>query len=418
MSHIESNAIVVQPKVRGFLCTTAHPTGCEAHVREQAETVNAAFSVENLPVESLSNTPKRVLIVGGSAGYGLASRITCALGYKANTLSVSLEKPPRANKPASAGWYNNHYVEHLSKEEGLFAGSISGDAFSEEVKQQTIDTIKAEMGTVDLVVYSLAAPRRTRLSSNGEAISYSSSIKPIGNAFSGQTIDTKTGSLVDFSLEPASDQEIEDTVTVMGGEDWYLWMKALNEAGVLDPKVQTVAFSYLGGDMTKAIYGAATLGAAKEDVEHYCGQINRLLGSESELQASAEPASVAVLKAIVTQSSAAIPSLPLYISVLYRVMKTQGLHEGCIEQIIRLFQTGLYPATQDVCQKDKSYRFRLDELEMRPQVQDAVAHLWNEVTTENVHQITDVESYQEDFLKLFGFGWSSVDYQQAVKVDL
>jgi enoyl-[acyl-carrier protein] reductase/trans-2-enoyl-CoA reductase (NAD+) len=418
MTYVELK--IVEPKIRGFLCTAAHPKGCQAHVHAQAGVVERRFKLDNVGVQALANKPKRVLIIGGSAGYGLASRITCALGYGAKTLSVSLEKPARMNKPASAGWYNNYFVAQLAQNSGLYAESITGDAFSDAVKQQAINTIKDEMGTVDLVVYSLASPRRVCASPSGEMIRYSSSIKPIGQAYSGQTVETKTGQLIDFSLEPASPKEIEDTITVMGGEDWYLWMKALKDAGVLAEQAQTVAFSYLGGDMTKAIYGEATLGAAKEDVERYCCRINGLLGRSNDLDHSANnwspQATVAVLKAIVTQSSAAIPSLPLYISVLYRVMKEQGLHEGCIEQIVRLFQTGLYPNGQARCQKDKPYRFRLDELEMKPQVQKAVSALWSQVTAHNLQQLTDVEGYQQDFLRLFGFGWPSIDYQQAVNV--
>lgn len=417
--------IQVEPKVRGFLCTTAHPLGCLAHVEAQRQMVEQGFDRGQHPLMTAEPEarPTKVLIIGGSAGYGLASRITCALGYGADTLSVAMEKPARGVKPASAGWYNNFHFEQIARQKQLYAESIDGDAFSDTIKQQTIATIKAQLGEVDLVVYSLAAPRRTIVTESGEQRSFSSAIKPIGQAYSGRTIDTKSGTLTDFHLESATHTEIEHTVAVMGGEDWYLWMKALSDADVLSANVKTVAFSYLGGDMTKAIYGAATLGAAKEDVEYHCGRINRLLGESSVAQplAQSPQATVAVLKAIVTQSSAAIPSLPLYISVLYKVMKQKGLHEGCIDQIVRLFQTGLYPDGRTegaLCQMDKPFRFRLDELELRADVQQDVARLWSEVDESNLHQVTDVASYQQDFLRLFGFEWPSIDYQQAVEVAL
>lgn len=396
--------IQIQAKVRGFLCTTAHPVGCQQNIEHQ---IRQAQTIASRKGES---RPKNVLIIGGSAGYGLASRIVCAAGYGANTLSIALEKPPKENKTASAGWYNDFYFQRWAKQSGIAAKSISGDAFSLEIKQQAVDTIKADMGKIDLVIYSLAAPRRNKLSPDKEPVTHQSVIKPINRAIQGQTIDTATGVLKPFELEPASQQEIDDTVSVMGGEDWYDLMNFLNESAVLSEQCKTVAFSYLGGDLTKSIYGAGTLGAAKENLEYYCQKINdHLLPSSHSARAN-----VAVLKAIVTQSSAAIPSLPLYISLLYRVMKNRGNHEGCMEQIIRLFDTGLYPLKLQTCKRDKPYRFRLDDRELNPVIQHEVSELWKSVSNENLSSISDLEGYRSDFLSLFGFGWPEVDYEQPV----
>jgi len=401
---------VIEPKIRGFLCTTAHPLGCKAHVEAQINQVKSEHSVKQA-----SKPPKRVLIIGGSAGYGLSSRIVCAAGYGASTVSVSMEKAPTQRKTATAGWYNNHYLDQWISEQGGASYSISGDAFSAEIKQQAIDTIKSKLGQVDLVVYSLAAPRRIKQEDQSTK-TYQSVIKPIGQPFEGRTIDTASGKMSSLYLEPASSQEIEDTVTVMGGEDWFDWMVALNEANLLSDQIQTVAFSYLGGELTKAIYGAATLGAAKGDVERHCQKINDML----EATGQELPAKVAVLKAIVTQSSAAIPSLPLYISVLYQVMKTQGNHEGCLDQIIRLFDQVLYPSDaqqEKDCEQDKSYRYRLDDRELTDSVQQAVTELWQKVDQVNLNDLTDFSGYQSDFLKLFGFDWPGIDYQKPVPLE-
>jgi enoyl-[acyl-carrier protein] reductase/trans-2-enoyl-CoA reductase (NAD+) len=407
--------MVVEPKIRGFMCTTAHPQGCKAHVHSQIQQVKDWADSLNLQAPDLNTPrPKRVLIIGGSAGYGLSSRIVSAVGYGAETLSVSMEKPPRANKTGTAGWYNNFFLEQWIEQhqEGNTSRTVYGDAFSDDVKQQVVDTIKETMKQVDLVVYSLAAPRRIKqVALDGEQtqLSFQSVIKPIGQTIDVKTLDTVSGQMKQFQLEPATDQEIDDTVAVMGGEDWFDWMRLLKNEGVLSEDIQTVAFSYLGGELTKSIYGDATLGAAKKDVERYCQSINDLFNSSH-----APVAKVAVLKAIVTQSSAAIPSLPLYISTLYRVMKAQGNHEGCLDQIIRLFETALYPDGQAHCHKDKPYRYRLDERELSSEVQTAVKDLWDQVSDSNLKAITDFEGYRSDFLKLFGFDWPEVNYQEGV----
>lgn len=396
--------MVIEPKIRGFMCTTAHPQGCKANIDAQIQQVRAWAEAQDV-----IGKPKRVLIIGGSAGYGLSSRILCAAGYGATTLSVSMEKAPKEKKTATAGWYNNHYLEQWAAEQGIDAYSLFGDAFSEETKQHVVDKIRDTMQQVDLVVYSLAAPRRVKCQ-QGEPVTYQSVIKPIGQTIDVRTVDTASGQMKQFELAAASEQEIENTVAVMGGEDWFDWMNTLNQEGLLSDQIQTVAFSYLGGELTKAIYGAATLGAAKEDVEHYCQRINKLIVSKN----SESVAKVAVLKAIVTQSSAAIPSLPLYISVLYQVMKSQGNHEGCLDQIIRLFETGLYPQAESQCSMDKPYRYRLDDKELQPAVQNAVTELWQQVSEANLESLTDFNGYRSDFLKLFGFDWPEVDYQQGV----
>ncbi|GLQ30698.1 enoyl-ACP reductase FabV [Litoribrevibacter albus] len=396
--------MVVEPKIRGFMCTTAHPQGCKTNIESQINQVRAWAEKQDL-----SNKPKRVLIIGGSAGYGLSSRILCAAGYGATTLSVSMEKAPKANKTGTAGWYNNHFLEEWIRDQGMDSYSLFGDAFSGEVKQQVVDKIRDTVGQVDLVVYSLAAPRRIK-QEKGEPVTYQSVIKPIGQTIDVRTVDTASGQMKTFELESATEQEIQNTVAVMGGEDWFDWMSLLNAEGLLSDQIQTVAFSYLGGELTKAIYGAATLGAAKEDVERYCLRINHLLNADVK----SPMAKVAVLKAIVTQSSAAIPSLPLYISVLYRVMKAQGNHEGCLDQILRLFETGLYPGSGKTCAQDKPYRYRLDDKELLPEVQTEVTKLWQSVSESNLGSVTDFEGYRSDFLKLFGFDWPEVDYQQDV----
>lgn len=396
---------LIEPKVRGFLCTTAHPLGCKTHVKKQIEQV-LTQGLDN----NQQTSPKRVLIIGGSAGYGLSSRIVCAAGYGAKTLSVALEKPPQENRPGSAGWYNNYFLEQWISEQSGEAYSINGDAFSLATKQQTLEMIESQFGQVDLVVYSLAAPRRIKVAAEtGNAQTYQSVIKPIGQSFEGPSIDTVSGKLKSVELPPATVDEIDHTVAVMGGEDWFDWIKLLSDRGLIAEQFQTVAFSYLGGELTKAIYGAATLGAAKQDVENYCQEINNLLACDRETV----KARVAVLKAIVTQSSAAIPSLPLYISALYQVMKEEGNHEGCIEQILRLFNQGLY-STSVQCRSDRAYRLRLDDEELKPHIQNKVKHLWDQVSQQNLTEITDFEGYRSDFLKLFGFAWSEVDYSQPV----
>lgn len=384
--------MIISPRVKGFICVSAHPHGCEASVREQA-----AYSARH-PFQG----PARALIIGCSSGYGLASRIALCVGAKTRTLGVSLEREPAPNKTASAGWYNNLAFDALAQEQGVESYTLNQDAFQPQTKQQCIDLIKEKFGQVDLVVYSLAAPRRHV---EAEDRTYSSVLKPIGEDYQGKTIDTDRGQLRDVHLEAATEEEIAATVKVMGGEDWQDWIETLNRAGVLASGCKTVAYTYIGDKITWPIYGDATIGQAKKHLDVTAANLNRELGTLGG------QAYVGVLKALVTQSSAAIPVMPLYISLLYKVMKEQGSHEGCIEQICRLLRTGLYG---DSCVKDSEGRLRVDEFELAPQVQAEVQARWARVNSENLEQLADFGGYRADFLKLFGFGFEQVDYQADV----
>ncbi|KUJ83380.1 enoyl-[acyl-carrier-protein] reductase FabV [Microbulbifer flavimaris] len=380
--------MIIQPKVRGFICTNAHPQGCAANVREQIDYIKAQSPIEG--------GPKNVLVVGASTGYGLASRIAAAFGSGANTLGVFFEKPPTEKRTASAGYYNAAAFEEEAHKAGLYAKSINGDAFSDEVKAQAIEMIKQDMGKVDLVVYSLASPRR-KDPKTGEL--HSSVLKPIGKSYTARNLNTDKLEISDITLEPANEEEIAATVKVMGGEDWELWLDALGEAGVLTDDCKTVAYTYIGEQLTWPIYGHATIGKAKEDLDR----------AAKEITASGKAdAHVAVLKALVTQSSSAIPVMPLYISLVYKVMKEEGTHEGCIEQLYRLYTEGLYT---DSPRLDNDNRYRVDDKELRPETQAKIEKLWPEVTEENLFELTDYKGYQADFLKLFGFGVDGIDYE-------
>ena len=391
--------MIIQPKIRGFICVTAHPVGCSAHVQQQIDYVRSKGS--------LSDMPKRVLVIGSSTGYGLASRIVPAFAGGAATIGVFFERPSENGKPASAGWYNSCAFENAAKTAGLYAKSINGDAFSDEIKAKTVELIKKDLGTVDLIIYSLASPRRTH-PRTGET--YKSVLKPLGNAFTAKTVDTDKGLVTDITIEPASEQEISDTVQVMGGEDWEMWIDALEKGGALSKGAKTVAYSYIGPDLTWAIYRNGTIGRAKEDLEATAQRIHQ------KLSAAGGSAYVSVNKALVTQASSAIPVVPLYISLLYKVMKQKGMHEGCIEQIQRLFAERLCNGAS--VQLDETGRIRIDDVEMLPDIQAAVAGLWPSVTTENLPQISDIQGYREEFLRLFGFGLPGVDYDSDVTPEM
>lgn len=386
--------MIITPKIRGFICTNAHPTGCAAHVAEQIAYVKAQPAV--------SNGPKKVLVLGASTGFGLASRITAAFGCGAATIGVFFEKPPTETRTASAGYYNSAAFEAAAREAGLYSHSINGDAFSNECKQQVIEQIKKDLGQVDLVVYSLAAPRRTD-PVTGET--YSSVLKPIGEPVTQKNLNTDKEEVGEVTIAPATDEEIAGTIKVMGGEDWELWMNALSEAGVLAEGCKTIALSYIGDTITWPIYGHAAIGKAKEDLDRAAVEINKTLGS---VQGQAR---VAVLKAIMSQASAAIPIMPLYMSILFKVMKEQGTHEGPIEQLYRLYTECLYNAEPRL---DEQGRYRVDEKELHPSVQNKVVEIWEQVTTENLHDITDIEGYRKEFARLFGFGFPQVDYNAEV----
>ena len=383
--------MIIAPKIRGFICTTAHPEGCAAHVREQIEFVRGRGPIAGLP--------KRVLIIGASTGYGLASRIVPAFAGGAATLGVFFEKPGEPLRCGSAGWYNSIAFEKVAHAAGLYAKSVNGDAFSDAIKQQVIDTIKTDLGTVDAVIYSLASPRRTHPRTGAV---HKSALKPIGAPFTARTLDTDKGVVSTVTIDPASEQDIADTLAVMGGEDWEMWIDALAAAGVLADGATTLAYSYIGPDLTWAVYRNGTIGRAKEDLEATAKRLSAKLGGKGGR------AFVSINKALVTQASSAIPVVPLYISLLYKVMKERGTHEGCIEQIHRLFAERLAPGADP--QLDEAGRIRVDDLEMKPDVQDAVAELWPQVTTENLPKISDIAGYRTEFLKLFGFGLPGVDY--------
>ncbi|HNV84186.1 MAG TPA: trans-2-enoyl-CoA reductase family protein [Arenimonas sp.] len=386
--------MIIQPKTRGFICTTTHPTGCTAHVNEQIAVVEAGGKI--------ANGPKKVLVIGASTGYGLASRITAAFGSDAATIGVFLEKPASENKPGSAGWYNSAAFEQAAHAAGLYAKSINGDAFSHEMRAKTIELIKQDLGQVDMVVYSLASPVR-KLPDSGELVR--SALKPIGETYQSTAIDTSKDRIIHSEVEPASEQEIADTVTVMGGEDWELWMSALLDAGVLADGIKTMSYSYIGTEITWPIYWHGALGKAKEDMDRAASALRNLL---APLHGSAN---VAVLKSVVTQASAAIPVMPLYISICFKVMKNLKLHEGTIEQIDRMFRTQIYGSNTT---RDESQRIRMDDWELRDEVQNTVKAIWPNVTSENLFEQTDYKSYKEEFLKLFGFGVAGVDYASDV----
>jgi enoyl-[acyl-carrier protein] reductase/trans-2-enoyl-CoA reductase (NAD+) len=374
---------------------TAHPVGCAAHVQEQIDYVRKQGAIKD--------APKRVLVVGASTGYGLASRIVPAFGGGAATVGVFFERPSEGGKPASAGWYNSAAFEKAAHSQGLYAKNINGDAFSDEIKQRTIDLIKTDLGQIDALIYSLASPRRTHPKTG---VVYKSTLKPIGAPFTAKTVDTDKGAVTDITIQPANEQEIADTVAVMGGEDWKMWIDALAAAGALAQGFTTVAYSYIGPDLTWAIYRSGTIGNAKEDLEKTAHEL------DAQLKTKSGRAFVSVNKALVTQASSAIPVVPLYISLLYKVMKEKNLHEGCIEQIERLFATQLCNGASPVL--DDGGRIRIDDWEMKPEVQKAVAELWPTVTTENLPAISDIAGYRSEFLKLFGFGLAGVDYNADV----
>jgi enoyl-[acyl-carrier protein] reductase/trans-2-enoyl-CoA reductase (NAD+) len=393
--------VIIKPKVRGFICITAHPVGCEHNVLDQIKVTQAA--------SHQGTGPKRVLVIGASTGYGLASRITAAFGYGAATLGVFFEKPSSEAKTGTAGWYNSAAFDKLAKQAGLYSKSINGDAFSHETRARAIELIQQEMGgPIDLVIYSLASPVR-KLPDTGEVVR--SALKTIGETFTNTSVDTNKDTVVEASIEPATEQEIKDTVTVMGGEDWALWIDALSAAGVLAKQAKTVAYSYIGTEITWPMYWHGTLGQAKQHLDNTARELR------SRHAAEGLEAYVGVMKSVVTQASAAIPVIPLYVSIAFRIMKEKGIHEGTIEQINRLFSDRLYRADGAAAPTDSDGRLRLDDWELRDDVQQACKELWPTVTTENLWQITDYAGYKQDFLSLFGFARQDVNYEEEVDSD-
>lgn len=386
--------MIIKPRVRGFMCITTHPVGCDANVRQQIDYVKAHGPIEN--------GPKKVLVIGASTGYGLASRIVSAFGSGASTLGLFFEKEGSEKKPGTAGWYNSAAFHKYAAQEGLYARSINGDAFSDEIKQKTIEVIKKDLGQVDLVVYSLASPRRQHPKTGTVHVS---TLKPIGKDVVQRAVDTDKGVLKDVTVEAASQDEIDNTVAVMGGEDWQMWIDALDAAGVLADGAKTTAYTYIGEKVTWDIYWHGTIGAAKQDLDR------RVINIREKLAAKGGDARVSVLKAVVTQASSAIPVMPLYLGLLFKVMKADGSHQGCIEQIDLLFRESLYGDSPHL---DEEGRLRADYLELRPEIQQQVEDLWAAINDDNLFELSDMAGYREEFLRLFGFEIAGVDYDADV----
>lgn len=384
--------MVIKPKIRGFICTNAHPVGCAQHVQNQIDYVKQQGAV--------ADGPKNVLVIGSSTGYGLASRITSAFGCGAKTLGLFFEKEGTDRRTASAGWYNTAAFEKAAHAEGLWAKHINGDAFSDELKDKTLDVISKEMGKIDLVVYSLASTRRT---DPATGITHISTLKPIGEACTANALNTSKRIIESVTVEPAIEEEIANTVKVMGGEDWEIWINRLQDAGLLADNCQTVSYTYIGKELTWPIYGKATIGKAKDDLDRAAAAINKIMAPVNG------KGFVASLNAVVTQASSAIPIMPLYISLMFKVMKEEGTQEGCIEQLYGLFNKCLYPSGSRIM--DDEGRLRMDGKELSKHVQDKVAELWPQVTTENIDELTDYIGYHNEFLQLFGFGIDGVDYE-------
>jgi enoyl-[acyl-carrier protein] reductase/trans-2-enoyl-CoA reductase (NAD+) len=389
--------MIIKPKIRGFICTTTHPTGCDLNIKQQIEFTQQKGAIEN--------GPKKVLVIGASSGYGMSSRIAAAFGSGAATIGVFFEKAATERKTGTAGWYNSAAFEKYAAEAGLYAKSINGDAFSNEARDQVIQLIKDDLGEIDMVVYSLASPVR-KMPDSGEVIR--SVLKPIGETYHSTAIDTSRDAIINAEIEPANEAEIADTVTVMGGEDWELWINALSDAGVLADNARTVAYSYIGSDITWPIYWHGALGKAKEDVDRAAHALN------TKLAPKGGGANVAVLKSVVTQASSAIPVMPLYLSMVFKVMRQEGVHEGCMDQIYRLFAERLYNNLNPAELVDDSNRLRLDDWELREDVQQACRDLWPQITSENLFETSDYQLYKNEFLKLFGFGIDGIDYEADV----
>lgn len=383
--------MIVKPKIRGFICTTAHPVGCKAAVKAQIDYVKSQPAVDGA---------KKVLVIGSSMGYGLASRISAAFSCHAATIGVIFDKPGTESRTGSAGWYNTAAFEQFAHADGLYAKTVNGDAFSQAVKDEVIDLIKKDLGKVDLVVYSLAAPRRTL----ADGTTVSSVLKTTSSSYTNKTIDMRNMSVSEITLEPATEEEIDNTVKVMGGEDWFDWIQQMEREHVLADGAMTVAYSYIGPELTHPMYYDGSIGRAKAHLAATAGMINNVSGGVK--------AYVSVNKALVTQSSSAIPIVPLYISILFKVMKEAGTHEGCIEQMQRLFAQKLYSGKPVPTDSEK--RIRMDDLEMKPEIQEKVTKLWNEISTENLNECADIAGYQHDFSELFGFDVDGVDYDADV----
>ena len=386
--------MIVQPKVKGFICTTAHPEGCRASVKAQIDYVKAQPKTEG---------PKKVLVIGSSMGYGLASRIAAAYSCGADTLGIVFDKGATEKRTATAGWYNTAAFEEFAAADGLYAKSINGDAFSNEIKEETIATIKKDLGKVDMVIYSVAAPRRTA----PDGVTYRSVLKTTDGDYTNQTIDLKTNEISEVTVTSATAEEVENTIKVMGGEDWKLWIQALKDADVLEEGAKTVAYSYIGPEITHPIYKEGSIGQAKKDLYQTADAITA--------EFNGIEAYVSVNKALVTQSSAAIPIVPLYIAILFKVMKEKNLHEGCIEQMYRMMHDRL--CVEKVV-TDENRLIRVDDWEMKPEIQEEVMKIWNSISKENLEEVTDIDGFWQEFYEIFGFGIEGVDYDADVDIQV
>ncbi len=390
--------MIIKPKTRGFICTTAHPIGCFKNVEDL---MNLA-----LKEELKSFGPKNVIVIGSSSGYGLSSRIVSAFCYKAKTIGVSFEKESSLNRTATAGFYNNEAFDYLCRKNNIPSKTINGDAFSNEIKEEVVSSCRSLFNgeKVDLLIYSLASPKRKDPNSD---IIYSSVIKPIGSTYENKTVDFHTGIVSDVSISPASDEETLETIKVMGGEDFNMWIDKLIEEDLISDGFKTLAYSYIGPPLTHPIYKDGTIGKAKDDLLKFSNLINE------KLKRYNANAFISVNKALVTQASSAIPVVPLYISLLYKIMKEKGTHEGCFEQIKRLFKDKLYSGKHDFF--DEEYRIRMDDYEMREEIQSKINEFWPSINSEHVEQLTDLNGYRNEFYSLFGFGRDDVDYDEDVK---
>lgn len=389
--------MIIQPKIRGFICTTAHPTGCRKIVENQINYVKSKGAFKG---------PQNVLIIGASTGYGLASRIVATFGANAKTIGVFFEKEADEKRTASAGWYNTAAFEDMAHRENHYAKSINGDAFSDDIKQRTAELIRQDLKQIDLIIYSVASPRRVH-PKTGEV--FSSTLKPIGRSYTSKTVDAFRGEVKEVTLEPATEADIQNTVAVMGGEDWEMWIDFLAKENLLADGVTTVAYSYIGPELTHAVYKDGTIGKAKEHLFATSKKLNEKLKSRHGR------ALISVNKAVVTQASAAIPVVPLYISLLFKLMKEKGTHENCIEQMVRLFKNFLYSSTPSY---DEQGQIRIDELEMQKDIQNKIAEYWPQITSDNLKQLTDVDGYCDEFYHLFGFNAQDVNYEADTNPDV
>lgn len=392
------SAEIVHMKARGFICVNAHPAGCALSVERQIASVRQAIPA---PLPGIRNA----LIIGASTGYGLASRLVSAWGFGARTLGVFFERPPAPGRTATAGYYNTAAFHAAARRDGLAAYSLNGDAFSDDIRRQALERIARDLGPLDLVIYSLASPKRT---DPRTGVPHSSVLKPVGHAFSSRTIDLDRARLTDVTLDPATPEEVAATVAVMGGDDWRLWIESLRQAHLLAPGVRTLAYSYIGPELTWPIYKDGTIGQAKNDLFRAAREMDAQLKA-----ALGGHAWVSVNKAIVTQASSAIPVVPLYLSLLLRVLRENRQDEDAVAQIIRLAQDHLAV----VPKFDSAGRIRLDDRELQPAVQAAITGLWPRVTTENLREITDFNRFERGFRNLFGFEVEGVDYAAPVELD-